>query len=930
MKRLLLVVLAVVCNVYIMAQSLPISNLISQASIELEKGNHSNAQTLYENAMKQMEASNLANTADYATCLHNIGRCFGAQQNISDGKLYTKKAVDLRKKLFGELNDDYILSLNNYANFCCLENDYKSAWKYQKEVIRLCEKLGRKHPKTFLIYDNMARYCVLADDANNCLKYWEVALSCIEKYSKDYENIMKMLDTAAASERITDIQVQTKIMQLVGDYNDHESLRDDLSPEEMPDAANWQAIKGNIERAREIYSRLLKMDLTPKEKKKAESSYALFCYEYLKDPYSSAEHYIAASDAVLYSSGKDDDYNRFVYMAYLSYKLAQNPVMAENCRLRAQEYIDNQEKKNAEKKNNQTKSIEEIADEHLRFNLDYLAMRGKYIGEMEYATMLGSISGCYSEKGDFENAVNYAEKYIVTLRNALRGQFRTMDYNQRKALWKEENFNIENVKELFAIVKESEHKARMSALMFDLQLLSKGILLNSAISFSNVIDKSKDAQLKSDYALIISLQEDLETLRKKGDSETIQSTIIEKSKSLEHLQLSVYQRCAEIADYTDYMSYNWQDVQKTLKNTDVAIEFALIGGPDELIDFDKAMRAFILTKEMKQPICVSIGKYDYLRKILITDDAINNSNVGNAVWGEITTYLRGKKRIFFSADKLFNNIGIEYLNVNGKSLCEQYEMYRLSSTKELCVHHKSIPIQNIVLIGGIDYGQMANSISDRIHEKLNNLRGMRESEAGFENLPFTKQEIENLNGFYKSTKPLLLMEQEATENTFRLLDNKSVTMLHISTHGSYVSFKNETEQDAMENSIMALSGANLDSSDQANDGIISAADIAMMNLRQCDMAVLSACQTGLGKQSDDGVFGLQRGFKNAGVHTLLITLSSVYDESTAMLMEQFHKNLSLNKMTKYKALVSAQKYLKEHGYSDPKYWASFILLDGID
>lgn len=930
MKRILLVVLTVVCNMYIMAQSLSISNLISQASTEFEKGNHSNAQTLYENAMKQMEESNQANTADYATCLHNIGRCFGAQQKISDGKLYTKKAVELRKKLFGELNDDYILSLNNYANFCCLENDYKSAWKYQLEVIMLCEKLDHKHPKTFLIYDNMARYCLLADDANNCLKYWEVALSCIDKYSSDYENIMKMLDTAAASERITNIEVLQKVLQLVGDFNDHESQRDDLSPEEMPDAANWQAIKGNVEKAREIYSRLLKMDLTAEEKKKAESSYALFCYEYLKDPYSSAEHYIAASDAVLYSLGKNDEYNRFVYMAYLSYKLAQNPVMAENCRLRASIYIDNQEKKNASKNYNQTKSIEEIANEHLLFNLDYLTMRGKYIGEMEYATILGNISGCYYEKGDFENAVNYAEKYITTLRTALRGQFRTMDYNQRKALWKDEKYNIESIKELFAIVKDSKLKERMNTLMFDLQLLSKGILLNSVISFSNVIEKSEDAQLKSDYASIISLQEDLAALRKKGESETIRSTIIKKSKTLEDLQLSVYQRCAEIADYTDYMSYNWHDVQKSLKNTDVAIEFALIGGPEELIDFDKPMRAFILTKEITQPICVSLGTYDDLRKILITDDAINNSSAGDAVWGKIINYIKGKKRIFFSADKLFNNIGIEYLNVNGKSMCDQYEMYRLSSTKELCVRHKTIPNQNVVLIGDIDYGQMTNSISEYVHDKLNNLRGMRESEAGFENLPFTKQEIENLNGFYKSTKPLLLTKQEATEKTFRLLDNKNVTMLHISTHGSYISFKNETEQDAMINSIMALSGANMGSSDETNDGIISAADIAMMNLRQCDMAVLSAYQTGLGKQSDDGVFGLQRGFKNAGVHTLLITLSSVYDESTAMLMEQFHKNLSLNKMTKYKALISAQKYLREHGYSDPKYWATFILLDGID
>ena len=45
-----------------------------------------------------------------------------------------------------------------------------------------------------------------------------------------------------------------------------------------------------------------------------------------------------------------------------------------------------------------------------------------------------------------------------------------------------------------------------------------------------------------------------------------------------------------------------------------------------------------------------------------------------------------------------------------------------------------------------------------------------------------------------------------------------------------------------------------------------------MNLRECDMVVLSACETGSGKFGSDGVFGLQRGLKNAGVHTLLSSL----------------------------------------------------------
>ena len=62
-----------------------------------------------------------------------------------------------------------------------------------------------------------------------------------------------------------------------------------------------------------------------------------------------------------------------------------------------------------------------------------------------------------------------------------------------------------------------------------------------------------------------------------------------------------------------------------------------------------------------------------------------------------------------------------------------------------------------------------------------------------------------------------------------------------------------------------------------NDGIITAADIAQMSLRQCDMVVLSACNTGIGGKGPDGIFGLQRGFKNAGVHSLLMSLKPVYD-----------------------------------------------------
>ena len=118
------------------------------------------------------------------------------------------------------------------------------------------------------------------------------------------------------------------------------------------------------------------------------------------------------------------------------------------------------------------------------------------------------------------------------------------------------------------------------------------------------------------------------------------------------------------------------------------------------------------------------------------------------------------------------------------------------------------------------------------------------------------------------------------------------------------------------------------STDIQNDGKITAADIAQMNLRQCDMAVLSACNTGLGGKGSDGIFGLQRGFKNAGVRSLLMSLRPVYDESTAKLMTAFYEGISQGK-SKRQSLLDAQNAIKAMGYKEGKYWASFILLDGL-
>ena len=82
----------------------------------------------------------------------------------------------------------------------------------------------------------------------------------------------------------------------------------------------------------------------------------------------------------------------------------------------------------------------------------------------------------------------------------------------------------------------------------------------------------------------------------------------------------------------------------------------------------------------------------------------------------------------------------------------------------------------------------------------------------------------------------------------------------------------------------------------------------------------------------DGVYGLQRGFKMAGVKTIVMSLWKVSDEATRILMEEFYRNLVAGKK-KYQALIDAQRFLRnvENGkYDKPHYWASFIMLDGLN
>lgn len=152
--------------------------------------------------------------------------------------------------------------------------------------------------------------------------------------------------------------------------------------------------------------------------------------------------------------------------------------------------------------------------------------------------------------------------------------------------------------------------------------------------------------------------------------------------------------------------------------------------------------------------------------------------------------------------------------------------------------------------------------------------------------------------------------RNATIEHFMAMSGASCpAILHISSHGKYSGNAKTKDEDAMALSILALSGANVGSS-----GVLTAADISRMNLRGCDLAVLSACESGLGALGADGVFGLHLDCQNAMLF-LRLSRNSVLIQNTTLVNTGHHlfflMDMNTNDAASFSWVVSHQ-FLHEY------------------
>ncbi len=180
--------------------------------------------------------------------------------------------------------------------------------------------------------------------------------------------------------------------------------------------------------------------------------------------------------------------------------------------------------------------------------------------------------------------------------------------------------------------------------------------------------------------------------------------------------------------------------------------------------------------------------------------------------------------------------------------------------------------------------------------------------APLDSLPGAEIEAKQIATFF-NTQPLI--GAQATKSV--VLDRmKTATTIHLATHGLLDTLRGE------------VPGAIALTASSGDDGFLTASEILDLKLT-ADLVVLSACSTGRGDITGDGVIGLSRSLFVAGVPSVLVSLWNVQDDSTALLMTEFYKNLQVAKLPKAKALRQALLTTKQK-YPKPSDWAAFNLV----
>ena len=583
-------------------------------------------------------------------------------------------------------------------------------------------------------------------------------------------------------------------------------------------------------------------------------------------------------------------------------------------------------------------------------------MKHPTVNLMGKANTAANICVGYYAVDQYEEALRLAYEFQGYMSAYIQQNFDLMTQNEREGFLS--NNSSGSMPLLLLLPYMSE---RIAGDAYNAVLRDKGLLLRTTDRLQRAIAASGNETLIHAVDSLHLMQQQLSSIQSTTPEASVQFASLREQ--MDRLERYIARKSAPYRSKEDEIS-TWQQVRNQLRKGEVAVEYVMAA--------DSMLMALLLTKECDKPQYVPIMNLKDLQELAAMMRDKTPSQLAGELYGEKHTYLyekiwnplepffNGATKIYFSPTGVLNSLSFAAITLpDGSYLIDHYELHQLTSTARIAYRSSKQVSKGKTLTANI-YGALFYNDEQRAYYEPR-LAEMRQSQQTGPYLAYTgkqRGQAESFpfleNSLYEADAITTLLtakgvwanEQvgtEPTEQAFRRLDGNSADIILLSTHGFFYNNLRKAcdipylQQRQNVLNAMTSTGLILADGERAwqgermaddSDNVLSSSEVASMNLTNTRLAVLSACETGLGMSNNEGVYGLLRGFKQAGVSSICASLWSVNDLSTAQLMQLFFQHwLSDNKeMNMQRAMIEAMKEQRART-PEPYYWAPFVLYD---
>ncbi|WP_103126915.1 CHAT domain-containing protein, partial [Nostoc cycadae] len=577
------------------------------------------------------------------------------------------------------------------------------------------------------------------------------------------------------------------------------------------------------------------------------------------------------------------------------------------------------------------------------------------------ATSLNNFAFLYQTKGDITHATDFLRRGLDIQAQNLNLIFATGSEKSKQSYIR--TFSGTTDATVSLSLQEARNNPTAASLALTTVLRRKGLVLDAVADSIQILraQLDKNPETQKLFAQWLQVQQQLSALiysQPSKQTANLKTQLEQLEAEREKLEAAISVKSAEFRQQTQPLEL--AAIQAKIPKDAALVEIvqyqpynAKAKTDDQR--FGKPRYAAAVLRSSGEPKWVDLGEAAEIDKLAIdfraalaTGRTFNKlaRTLDEKLIAPIRPLLGDASHILMSPDGQLTLIPFEALkDEQDKFLIRRYAFSYLTSGRDLLRfgsnnNNASAP----VVLADIDYDNQKQTVASA---KTSGSRGLQNRRSGdlanliFDPLANTKDEAAAIKKVLPNAK--LLLGKDATETAVKQLQSPSI--LHLATHGFFIA---DIEQNLnasldleltprqpkileVENPLLrsglALAGFNKrkQATNNDDDGVLTALEIAGLDLRSNQLVVLSACDTGKGDiKVGDGVYGLRRALVIAGSQSQVLSLWQVNDEATKELMVKYYQNLKAGK-GRHEALRAAQlEMLNTEEYQHPQYWAAFV------